>query len=1026
MKYKDSYPRCERIRRVLALAAPLLFALFALPALAQNGTATSDAPDANLIVTADSPRVKVKGKFEPIRAYLSRSAMPLRSAAPGATSAVLSDLARTPGYYRLYAWWPQNVAGAGQAEIVIRHLRGETSVFVDQRAKGAQWNQLGVYELGFGSAAEIEIMARRGVLVIDAFRIEFMGQDQPELTIETEAFPLGQTRTAYQAVAEAVGTPPFRWSLAGGQLPSGLALNATGGEIVGIPDAAGRYEFTLEVVDAHGRRSTRDLSIEVLRSSEQVSASDTATSTTELQLSTAASGPDLSGLSAILAATPEGSWVKVNLNNYSDVWTQAELRPVMGALGGRNPTPASIIKPWSSYAWDPNRGDLWLYGGGHANYSGNDVYRWRGTTRRWERASLPSEIKHDDLGNWIAVDGPDRAPASAHTYDNNIFLPIIDRFLTFGGAAYNNGGPYLRQATATTSRRTGPYLFDPSKADANKVGGSTGSHVQRVSPFPEIVGGNMWANRDIYVNIPGSPPLPTAHVNSCTAYAEENGKDVVYVAARSGGTSTNLFRYVVNDVDNPALDSWEKVGRFWSTISDIPACGYDPLRKVFVKRGINTQPFGYWDLNTPSPTNRDVAFTPQDPTGEFPALLAANALVLKNCGLDFDPVRRNFVLWCGDARVWTLKPPATSLSASGWVIQRQPTVQVADVPNGDVGTGINGKWKYISNLDAFLGLQDAVAGNIWLYKPIGWMNPGGGGGGGGANAQPVVSIVEPANGATFATGQSIRITANATDPDGAIARVEFYQGSLKIGQVTTSPYTFDWTNAPSGSHALTAVAFDDQLAQTTSAPVTVTIQPGESEPGGSITLQDGIDGYGLTRDTYLSSFHPSLAFGTAAFVYDHKANNYAGLFRFRIFQSEGGPIPNGATITSATLALYKESPYNMVYAVHRLLRDWSEEGATWQQRLPGQPWTTPGASGSGTDYAAVADAQASVAWDPGWVQFNVTGAVQQMSAGQPNWGWRLLPVSGYLSGLKRFYSRESPTTPELRPKLTISYSVDSP
>ena len=145
---------------------------------------------------------------------------------------------------------------------------------------------------------------------------------------------------------------------------------------------------------------------------------------------------------------------------------------------------------------------LWLYGGGHANYSGNDVYRWSGTTRRWERASLPSQVKQDDLGNWIAVDGPDRAPASAHTYDNNIFLPIIDRFLTFGGAAYNNGGPYLRQATATTSRRTGPYIFDPSRADPNKVGGSTGSHVQRVSPFPKIVGGNMWANRDIYINIP--------------------------------------------------------------------------------------------------------------------------------------------------------------------------------------------------------------------------------------------------------------------------------------------------------------------------------------------------------------------------------------------------------------------------------------------------------------------------------------------------------------------------------------------
>ena len=44
------------------------------------------------------------------------------------------------------------------------------------------------------------------------------------------------------------------------------------------------------------------------------------------------------------------------------------------------------------FAWDSNRGDIVLYGGGHANYSGNDVYRWRSSTLLWERAAYPSEI----------------------------------------------------------------------------------------------------------------------------------------------------------------------------------------------------------------------------------------------------------------------------------------------------------------------------------------------------------------------------------------------------------------------------------------------------------------------------------------------------------------------------------------------------------------------------------------------------------------------------------------------------------
>ena len=43
-----------------------------------------------------------------------------------------------------------------------------------------------------------------------------------------------------------------------------------------------------------------------------------------------------------------------------------------------HPGTRRIILAWSGFTWDPNRGDLLLYGGGHANYSGNDVYRWRG------------------------------------------------------------------------------------------------------------------------------------------------------------------------------------------------------------------------------------------------------------------------------------------------------------------------------------------------------------------------------------------------------------------------------------------------------------------------------------------------------------------------------------------------------------------------------------------------------------------------------------------------------------------------
>ena len=217
---------------------------------------------------------------------------------------------------------------------------------------------------------------------------------------------------------------------------------------------------------------------------------------------------------------------------------------------------------WSGFTWDPNRGDLLLYGGGHANYPGNDVYRWRGSTRQWERASLPSQIKQDDLGNFQAIDGWDNAPGSAHTYDTNSFFPHLDRMVVFGGAAYQSGTAFAREVTPTTSRTTGPFFFDPSRADPNKVGGTTGSHVQRVAPHPEIIGGQMWANRDIYVNVPVNAG-PVVYVNGCAAYADENGKDVAYLGATSGGsTQLNLYKYTASVLGNPSLDTFERVKRW--------------------------------------------------------------------------------------------------------------------------------------------------------------------------------------------------------------------------------------------------------------------------------------------------------------------------------------------------------------------------------------------------------------------------------------------------------------------------------
>ena len=91
-------------------------------------------------------------------------------------------------------------------------------------------------------------------------------------------------------------------------------------------------------------------------------------------------------------------------------------------------------------------------------------------------------------------------------------------------------------------------------------------------------------------------------------------------------------------------------------------------------------------------------------------------------------------------------------------------------------------------------------------------------------AAPTVFLTSPANNAMFTTPTDITLTATASDTAGTIAKVEFFADATKLGEDTTSPYSFTWTNAPAGSYSLTARATDDDNATTTSSAVAITVQ----------------------------------------------------------------------------------------------------------------------------------------------------------------------------------------------------------
>jgi hypothetical protein len=951
--------------------------------------------------------------------------------------------------------------------------------------------------------------------------------------LELSAGPIARLGEDYQApVSVSSGLAPYRFEITAGTIPPGLAFDRDTGVFQGRPSQLGRFEVTVKVTDARGVSTTGPFRLTVIeadaplvanpnRAAYQAAGRSISTgvlgNSVRLSATTTLGGANrvdapLPGLLGLMGTIPEGGWVKANLNQFADVWTPDALRNWDKNSGGIR-SPAGIIGAWSGFAWDPNRGDLILYGGGHATYGGNDVYRWHGTTRVWERASLPSEITQDALNNYIAIDGPDNAPSAAHTYDNSVFLPILDRFLTFGGAAYNNGDAYLRDNGAGVSRYTGPYVWDPSKGDPNKVGGTTGSHVKRVAPYPDVVGGQMWQNRDIKVNLATTPNLPSSHVSGCTGYAVEGGKDVVYVGARTGGgVADHLFRYVINDVNNPSADTWTKIGGYWDGPQTETVCAFDPVQKLFVRLGNKTRPFMYWNVNTPSASaNFEVALSFTEVSGDLTARLNAGTLDIRNCGFDLDPVRRNYVLWCGGTDVWTLKPPAT-VGSTGWILQKQ-VVPTGSAPTTALGSGILGKWKYIPNLDAFMGLQDSTAGNVWIYKPYGWQSPGSG----TTNVPPSVTLAAPVGGQTFTAGTAVNIQAAASDSDGAVSMVEFFDGATKIGSVGQAPWQISWSGFAVGQHSITAVATDNLGASTASASVTITItavnqapsvtltSPANAQifvqgqsitlaaspldpegqiasvqfldgatvlttlhaapwqfvvanaavgnhsysaivadgagntgtsasvsiqvnPGGSgaltAILQDGLNGYSGTRDAYIYSYWPTYNLGTLATMVEQGGYSIP-LVRFAIFNREGGPVPDNAVVTSAKLALYKASYYTTTFAASRLLCDWQETEVTWRLCRAGTAWVAVGASSVDADFVSAADGTGSVGWNPGsWLEIDVTSGLAAMQAGAVNYGWRIRRTDGDNVNGKGFNTRNFTTDTSLRPKLTVSYTVN--
>jgi hypothetical protein len=96
-----------------------------------------------------------------------------------------------------------------------------------------------------------------------------------------------------------------------------------------------------------------------------------------------------------------------------------------------------------------------------------------------------------------------------------------------------------------------------------------------------------------------------------------------------------------------------------------------------------------------------------------------------------------------------------------------------------------------------------------------------------ANQSPVVTLTAPTANAAFTLPATVTLTATASDPDGTVTKVEFFNNGTSLGSTTTTPYSFAWAPTTPGFASLTAVATDNgsPAATGTSPAVSITLLP---------------------------------------------------------------------------------------------------------------------------------------------------------------------------------------------------------
>jgi len=314
----------------------------------------------------------------------------------------------------------------------------------------------------------------------------------------------------------------------------------------------------------------------------------------------------------------------------------------------------AIINSWDGAVLDTKRDQLIIFGGGHNDYGGNELYSFDLRTLRWTRLTDPKVFPNRVDQDYKNSDG---TPISRHTYGGLAYIAHLDKLFAFGGAGDHASG---------SCGVRGTWTFDLAE---RAITGSFST--------------NMWQHTQ-------KSNEPQSWCEDQSFYDEQTG--LVFYSSNRGGQWSSY---------DAGTGTWTQRG------SDSTSIGRRLIipgnRRFAVKFGGNSHHpgvNGYEKYNLANNLSRSLINTTGDKAMEQ----------AEGPGAAYDDNADRIVAWKGGTTVYSL-----DVDSNVWTRVPAASSNLADPGNVTASGGVFGRFQYSKNLNIIVTV-DSVDSNVYLYR----------------------------------------------------------------------------------------------------------------------------------------------------------------------------------------------------------------------------------------------------------------------------------------------------------------------